>query len=136
MTFTPDRSTITNITRAIPAVVNTDGDHGLFTGNVVRLKVPNNYGMFQLNNLQIQITVLSSSTFSCYYALAPLALPVDTRSYPAFVIPANPGFVALVLPIGSGPTPINETEWERKNNFCESQINDAVLNNSTVEIPF
>lgn len=136
MTFTPDRSTITNITQAIPAVVTTETAHGLFTGNVVRLIVPSSYGMVDLNRMQVQIRVLSSTTFSCFYSLFPQDLPVDSRNYPAFVIPATPGAVASVLPIGSGPTPQTDTSWQINNQAFDSPIDDAVLNNSTSEIPF
>jgi hypothetical protein len=134
--FTPDRSNITNITQALPAVVTTQTDHGLFNGNVVRLIVPPSYGMFNLNNLQIQIQVLSDTTFSCFYSLYPQALPVDSRSYPAFVTPTMPGAVSSVIPMGSGPTPQTDTPWQINNNSFDSPIDDAVLNNSTSEIPF
>ena len=136
MTFTPDRATITSITQAIPCVVTTDANHGYFTGNVVRLNVPKNYGMFQLDKLAVQVHVLSEKTFSCWYSLVPTAVPVDTRDFPAFVTPTNPGYVASVIPIGSGSAPVTDTEWEIKNNLCESDLTDAVLNDSTVEIPF
>ncbi len=130
MTFTPDRSTITDITQAIPCVVTTDANHGLFTGNVVRLNVPATYGMFQLNNLAVQVYVLSDTTFSCWHTLVPTAVPIDSREYQAFVIPGTPGFVASVIPIGSGPTPITDIAWQINNNYCETPYTDAVINNS------
>lgn len=136
MTFKPDRTTITNITQAIPCVVTTDANHGQFTGNVVRLNVPPSYGMFQLNNLAVHVRVLSDTTFSCWYSLVPTGVPIDSRSYPAFVTPTNPGFVASVIPIGSGPTPITDLEWQRNSDYCDDTLLDAVLNNSKVEIPF
>jgi hypothetical protein len=135
MTFTPDRSSITNITQAIPAVVTTSKPHGLFTGNVVRLNVPKTYGMFQLNNIAVQVSVLTNTTFACYYSLPP-PVPVDSRNYPAFVTPTNPGFVSSVIPIGSGITPQNNVPWQSQNNYCDTPLTDAVLNNSTVEIPY
>ncbi len=134
--FTPSLSTITNITQACPAVVTTEEDHGLFDGNVVRLKVPNNYGMFQLNNLQIQVKVLSPITFSCFYTLYIQAIPVDSSQFPAFTIPSKPGFTANVSPIGSGPTPESDVQWQVQNNFFDSPLTDTVLNDSTIEIPF
>jgi len=136
MTFTPDRATITDITQAIPCVVTTDANHGYFTGNVVRLNVPATYGMFQLDKLAVQVRVLSDTTFSCWYMLVPTAVPVDSRGFPAFVIPTTPGFVASVIPIGSGSTPVTDTGWQINNNYCETPLTDAVINNSTVEIPF
>ncbi len=136
MTFTPDRSNIVDITRSNPAVVTTEQDHGLFNGGVVRLVVPKNYGMFPLNGLQVQIIKLSPTTFSCYMTLVPTAITINSTFFPAFVIPTNPGLLASVLPIGQGPTPQTELEWQRISGYCESPPDDAVLNNSTVEIPF
>lgn len=136
MTFSPDRSTITNITQAVPAVVTTNQNHGLFNGNVVRLNVPKTYGMFQLNNIPVQVVPLSPTTFSCWYMLVPQGLPVDSRSYPGFVTPTNPGFVASVIPMGSGPTPKTDTQWQITNNFADTPLTDTFYNNSTVEIPF
>lgn len=136
MTFTPSLSSITNITQAVPAVVTTSQNHGLFNGNFVRLKVPNNYGMFQLNNYQVQVIILSPTTFSCWYTLYPQAIPVNSTNFPAFTIPSMPGFTANVSPIGSGPTPESNVPWQIQNNFFDSPLTDTVLNNSTVEIPF
>jgi hypothetical protein len=136
MTFTPSLSTITNITQAIPAVVTTEQNHGLFDGNVVRLKVPQNYGMFQLNNLQLQVMVLSTTTFSCWYLLYPEAIPVNSTQFPAFTIPSKPGFTANVSSMGSGPTPKSNVPWQVQNEFFDTPLTDQVLNNSTTEIPF
>jgi len=136
MTFTPDRSMITNITNANPAVVTTSPAHGMQTGNVARLNVPLNYGMFQINNVVVSITRLSSTTFSCQLTQVPPAVNLNTVDYPAFVTPTNPGFEASVIPIGAGPTPVISVDWQSRNNFCESKIDDALTNTSTVEIPF
>lgn len=136
MTFTPDRTNIVSITQSIPCVVTTDANHGQFTGNVVRLNVPKNYGMFQLNNLAVSVRVLSDTSFSCWYCLLPPGVPVDTRDYPAFVVPSNPGFLASVIPIGSGPTPVSDVAWQSNNDYCEDPLTDAVLNNSTQAIPY
>jgi hypothetical protein len=133
--FTPDRSSIINITQAIPAVVTTSKPHGLFLGNIVRLNVPPSYGMFQLNNISVQVVVLTDVTFACYYLLSP-QVPVNSTGYPAFVIPTNPGFVASVIPIGSGVTPKNDVPWQTQNGYCDTPLTDTFLNNSTVEIPF
>lgn len=136
MTFTPDRSNIVDITQSNPAVVTTAEDHGLFTGGVVRLVVPRNYGMYALNGHQVQIIVLSDTTFSCYVSLVPTAITVNSTFFPAFVIPTDPGLLASVLPIGQGATPQNNLDWQIISGYCESPIDDAVINNSTVPIPF
>src|SRR6185437_2895516 len=130
MTFTPPRSPISDITQAIPAVVTTSSDHGLFTGNVVRLNVPQNYGMVELNHQTVSVTVLSSTTFSCQYSQIPPGVNVDSRNFTPFVVPPFPGFTAEVLCVGSGPTPILDLDWQINNNYCETTVDDAELNNS------
>jgi hypothetical protein len=136
MTFSPQRLTITNITQADPAVVTTDPNHNLTTGQVVRVHVPVNYGMFQLNNLLASITVLSPDTFSLQYSQVPVEVNVNSTNYPAFISPSNPGFTAEIIPVGAGPTPITAIPWQIQNNLCVSLVEDATRNNSTTEIPF
>lgn len=136
MTFTPTRSTITGITQANPAVVTTSPAHGMLTGMVARLVVPQNYGMFQLNGTVAQVSVISPTTFSCYASLVPSAVTINSINFPAFVTPTTPGLVASCIPIGEGSTPVNDVPWQTTNGYCESLIDDAVVNNSTSEIPF
>lgn len=136
MTFLPDRLVISDITQANPAVVTTSTNHNLSTGEVVRIHVPKNYGMVELNNLLCSITVISSNTFSLQYSQVPTAIPVNSSDYTTFTIPSNPSFTAEVLPVGSGPTPITSVPVYANNNVCVSTIDDALYNNSTTEIPF
>lgn len=136
MTFTPDRLVISAITQADPCVVTTSTDHNLTTGQVVRLHVPKNYGMVELNQQLVSITVLSSTTFSLQYTQVPPAQNVNSTSFTAFTIPSNPGFTAEVLPVGSGPTPITSPSPYATNNVCDSLIGDATVNDSTTPIPF
>jgi hypothetical protein len=136
MTFVPDRSNIVDITQSNPAVVTTSPDHGLANGAVVRLVVPRNYGMYQLNGLAVHAFVLSTTTFSCYETIVPVAVTINSLDLPAFVLPSNPGMLASVLPMGQGPTPQIALEWQIQSNFCDSPLGDAVTNNSTVEIPY
>lgn len=134
--FTPSRLQISNITQANPAVVTTSTDHNLTTGQVVRMHVPQNYGMVQLNQQALSITVLSNTTFSLQYSQIPPQRNVDSSSFTAFTTPSNPKFTAEVLPIGSGPTPITTTVVSSRNNICETLLGDATSNYSTTEIPF
>lgn len=136
MTFVPERLAISNITRAIPAVVTTTTDHNLTTGQVVRTVVPKPYGMVELNGKQLSITVISNTTFSLQYSLVPPKVNVDSREFTAFTTVATPALTAQILPIGSGPTPITNPEVYLRNNVCDTPIEDATYNNSTVEIPF
>ncbi len=136
MTFTPERSAISAITQALPPVVTTSTAHGMTTGQVVRIHVPRNYGMYPLNQGLYSITVLSPTTFSLQFRQVPPAVNVDSTQFPAFVIPSNPSFTAEVLAVGSGPTPINTTEVAIRNNVCETLLDDATFNDSISPIPF
>ncbi len=137
MTFTPERSVISAISKANPGVVTTSTDHGLTTGQVVRLHVPRNYGMYELNQMQVIIKVITDTTFSIFESIIPNDVqPISTISFGTFVVPANPGFTAEVLPIGSGPTPKISPEIYERNGVTESPTLDATLNNSTTPIPF
>lgn len=131
MSFVPDRSTITALTNTSPVVVTTSPAHGLTTGMVVRLVIPYNYGPVQLNGTMAHVVVLSSTQFACYSTLVPTAVPISAVDFPAFATPAIPGLIASCLPIGAGPTPQDDVEWERINNFCDSPLDDVVTNIST-----
>ncbi len=136
MTFSPPRSAISAITQANPCVVTTSSVHLLATGNIVRLNVPRNYGMYPLNHKEFSVTVLSTTSFSIQFKQVPPALDVDSTEFPAFVIPSNPQFTAEVLCIGAGPTPITNTEWQARDNYCEDTLSAAEVNIATTNQPF
>jgi len=75
----PGMNLVTAITKAYPATVTTKTAHNYVSGTIVRLYVPETYGMFQANSLTGEITVLTSTTFT---------IPIDTRTFDAFVDPS------------------------------------------------
>ena len=92
---------VLSITNAFPAVVTTTydgvnpGNHGYQTGVILRMNIPEFFGMQALNKRVSSIMVLSPSTFS---------INIDTTGLDPFVIPpAQPGHAytaAQVTPIG------------------------------------
>lgn len=100
-TFQPAMRNILSITQAEEALITTTfdgiipGDHDYLTGLIVRLIVPDGFGMVQANELYGPITVTSSSTFT---------IPINTTSFDPYVVPAyNPGHFGTpgqVVPIG------------------------------------
>lgn len=93
--FYPSKRVIGNITAANPGVVTTLVDHGLTTGQRVRLSVPGVCGMVQLDGREVNVTVLSASTFS---------IGVDTTAMTAFAfpLPASVPFTpAEMIPVGT-----------------------------------
>jgi hypothetical protein len=136
MTFSPPRSVISGITQANPCVVTTASDHDLSTGQVVRLHVPQNFGMVNLNNNTYSVTVLSTTTFSIQYTQVPISQNVNSIFYPAFTTPSNPRFTAEVISVGSGPTPLSSLPWQVLNNVCDNLLGDATHNVATTNQPY
>jgi hypothetical protein len=128
MSFTPPRSAIANITNGYPAVVTTKTKHGLSTGNLVRLHVPINYGMSELNQKIFVATVIDYLNFSLQYTQIPPAQNVNSTQFVPFVIPNVSSLTAEVLCIGSAPTPMQNPIVYFQNNVCVSETNDAIQN--------
>jgi len=92
---------ILSITQAEEALVTTTfdgvnpGNHQYSTGLIVRLYVPNGFGMVQANQLSGPIKVVNDTQFT---------ITIDTTNFDAFVIPdRQPGNFATpaqVVPIG------------------------------------
>jgi hypothetical protein len=76
--FKPAMRIISNITNDYPAVVTTSTNHNYITGTIVRLLIPNGYGMIQANKLHANIVVLSDTTFN---------INLDTTLFSAFTTP-------------------------------------------------
>lgn len=94
--YFPAMRLISAITQAYPALVTTTFAHDYATGLVVRLDVPQEYGMQEINKLVGTITVTSSTQFT---------IDIDTTQFQAFVVPGSPVQAAQVVPIGE----VNET---------------------------
>jgi len=136
MSFTPDRLAISSISQANPCVVTTSTNHNMTTGQVVRLHVPQTYGMVELNQRQVSITVLTPTTFSIQATQVPSTVNIDSTRFAAFSVPSNPQFTAEVIPIGSGPTSISSPSPYATLNIADSLVGDATTNISTTPIPF
>jgi hypothetical protein len=89
--FFPAMRLISAITQAAQASVTTTFDHDYLTGLIVRLDVPQEYGMQEVNQKVGTIVVTSSTTFT---------IDIDTRTFQAFSIPGSPTQAAQVVPIG------------------------------------
>lgn len=135
MVFVPPRSAIAGISNANPAVVTTTQAHSLASGQVVRLHVPPPYGMFQLNQKQFSITVLSANTFSLQYTQTPF-VNVDSTNYPAFVSVAQPQFTAEVISMGSGACPLGTSPGDILNSTATTTLADQTRNITRINIPF
>ncbi len=77
-TFLPKRACISSISNANPAVVTTISDHNYVSGEIVRLVIPQEYGMQQANNLTGTITITGSTTFN---------IDIDTTLFDLYAAP-------------------------------------------------
>ena len=76
--FQPAMRVITAITNSFPAVVTTNINHNYQTGLVVRLDIPETYGMQQANQMFAPITRIDATHFS---------IEIDTNNFDPFVVP-------------------------------------------------
>jgi hypothetical protein len=71
---------ISSITNASPAVVTTTFNHQYITGMIVRLNIPEGFGMVQANQLYGPIIVTGDTTFT---------IAIDTTKFDAFAAPSS-----------------------------------------------
>ena len=93
--YIPQRRFVVSITQASNAVVNTSIAHGLLSGQIVRLNVPSQFGMVQMDGLQGKVTRLSAYSFS---------IDINSSAFSAFAFPASaatPFSFAEMVPVGS-----------------------------------
>lgn len=90
-TYLPASRIIAAITNDSPAAVVTSAGHEFITGEIVRIYIPERYGMNELNHRVGTITVTGDTTFT---------IDVDTTALTAFSIPATAFQCAYIVPIG------------------------------------
>ncbi len=92
--FQPAMRIISNITNANPGVVTTTFAHQYKDLLIVRLDIPQGFGMQQANQLTGTVSVLSPTTF---------AISIDTTNFQPWSVPANWPLdkqLAQVVPVG------------------------------------
>lgn len=113
--FYPANRTVINITQAAAAVVTTSVIHTYTVGQKVRIKVPANCGMVELNGQEVTITAVTGQTFT---------INVDTTGYTAFAWPhlaVFPTTLAQVVPVGeAGVLPYSNLFTDAAQNQCYS----------------
>ena len=92
--YQPAMRIISDITNGFPAVVTTTFNHQYLSGLIVRLNIPEGYGMVQVNQLTGTIVVISDTSFE---------IDLDTTYFDAFTTPGTYPLDAQypqVVPIG------------------------------------
>ena len=88
--FQPAMRIVSAISQSNPVSVTTTFDHLYISGNIVRLDIPQAFGMPQMNGAYGPITVTGPTTFT---------MPIDSTTYQAFAIPdPAPPTSAQVVP--------------------------------------
>lgn len=101
--FQPAMRIISAITNANPAAVTTTIDHDYLDGLIVRLVIPDGFGMTQADSLTGSITVTGETTFT---------INIDTSGFDAFASPSpipDAYTCAQVIPVGEGTLLTNVT---------------------------
>ena len=102
--FKPAVRDIVAISNSFPLVVTTSFPHSYLTGLIVRLLIPNNFGMVTLNKVKGLITVTSATTFT---------MEINSTTLDAFVVPPQqPGdnfTPAQVVPVGESALQLDQS---------------------------
>ena len=107
--YYPALATVVNISAANPAVVTTSVSMGLTVGQAVRIRVPNVFGMTQMNNLVGIVSAVSKNQITLGGTTGAFSLNngIDSSAFTAFAWPTATGVpftYSTVTPFGSGPT--------------------------------
>lgn len=97
--YYPRHRYITDISQAANAVVTLSVTHGYEVGQKVRLVVPSDFGMVEMDGLQATITAIDTTVTTGNT----ITLDVDSSAFTAFSFPLTAGVPfspALVVPIG------------------------------------
>jgi len=113
--FYPRSRYITAITQAAQAVVTLSVTHGYLVGQKVRMKVPTEFGMLEMNDLLGTIVAINTTTNTITLDINSTAMTVF--AFPTSAIAATGVSPAQVFPVGEDAT-------------YQSSFGDAVYNTS------
>lgn len=112
-TFNPSLSAITAITSVFRSIsgswvafVATQSPHTFVTGQIIKIIVPPDYGMEEINGAVVNVLGINAG-FPLLFLI-----DLDIRSFQPFVVPAAPKQFAQAIPIGE----------------LNAQLNGAVMN--------
>lgn len=121
--FYPRRRTITKITQATQAVVTLSVTHGYKVGQLVRMIIPSQFGMTQMNGLQATIVAVNTTTTTGNS----ITLNVDSTAFTAFAFPLTavyPFSPAEVVPMGE--------DTAEANLLGVNALSDATINTAQI----
>jgi hypothetical protein len=115
---------IASISNAYPMIVTTVNDHGYVAGMMVTFLIPVQYGMKELNGVNVQVLAIPTSTT--------LSIDFDSSQLNAFAYPSplpNAYTPATVIPNSSGPylTPL-PLPFGNQDSFEGAIYNNGLVN--------
>ena len=140
--FYPRRRLITNITRAVNAVVSTSIAHGLTPGQKVRFNIPAVSGMTQLNANSFGVITDGSATILTVVDDFSFTIDVDTTTFTAFTYPTvvqQPSNFPELIPFGENTAASLVAVGNQTPSIAGQQIfntNTGLLADSTVNTGF
>lgn len=107
--YYPRRRFVTAITQASSAVITLSVTHGFTVGQAVRIIVPTEFGMTQMNNLIGNVTAINTTTNT-------ITVNIDSSAFTAFAFPtsatAGAGVTfAQVVPVGEAAVNSSSQAW-------------------------
>lgn len=117
--FVPKQRVITKITQASSAVITFAAPHDFIVGQVVRLRVPSEFGMTEINNQTARVTAISAANNT-------ITVNVDTSGYTAFSFAAtadSPFTPAEAVPAGSSDVGLSSTATT----IATATVNEAYI---------
>jgi len=113
--FYPRRRFISKITAANPAVITTTVSHGFTVGQTIRLRVPDVFGMTQMDGLEATVTAVAAST---------ITTDIDASAFTAFAWPLTAAVAfthAQVVPLGAS------SEYTYINNVDDATVDEGYI---------
>ncbi len=92
--FVPALATIIAISRDSEPRVKTQLPHTFLEGESVRILVPAEYGMRQINNKVVNISIVNDQFPDLFF------IDIDSTAFDAFIVPVNPTQSAQAIPVG------------------------------------
>lgn len=115
---------IESITNAYPMVVTTTTDHHYVAGMKVRFQIPTQFGMQELNAIEVQIISVTNNT---------LTINLDSTGFTVFAYPSplpEAYTEPVVIPNSSGqPLPPTFLPYGNQNDFEGTIYNNGAINN-------
>ena len=124
--FEPMYAEIAAITNSDPAIVTTTNDHFFRDGDAIRMIVPPEFGMTQLNGRIFSILVVSGVSFALFHTLQPAPVPLNSLDLDAYIA-ATGQIPQIAQAICVGSLPIENLQ----HTYFETRLDAQVLNTLT-----